>query len=108
MLNIGDKVGLIFSETDTEIRWLGYATYTGNSIPNDGIGILSEMYKRNQLETPKFQLDGSSQYSLHVYGTECYWYPSDKAAEILDKEDRYIRHLRISRSGGGFLIILDS
>lgn len=88
----GTKVGLIWSETDSEIRFLGYGKYQKKEIPEDGIGLISEMYRNQSMKTQKFKLDDGP----HVWGSECYWDTIDNIENKL-QDGRSVLHIRFIR-----------
>lgn len=62
----GDRVGVMWGATATEIQFLGYGTYLGDEIP--------EALSMHSIENPKIQLDTGQ----IVWGYEVWW--SDEEA----------------------------
>lgn len=79
---IGSSVGAILGgDGETKVlKFLGFGTYVGDSVPVEAVGFLAEGLIEHQCPNPKIQLDDGQV----VYGCECWWGPAAYVRKQLD------------------------
>lgn len=73
MANIGDRVGAIQSADKEEVRFFGYGTYEGETLPPPEAGYPFDF------PNPTIKLDNGTM----VYGFECWWASAERVAKMI-------------------------
>lgn len=69
-MEIGARVGAILGASDKTVQLIGYGTYLGEQVVEEGtLGLMGQIMHQKGMKNPKIQLDKGG----HVYGCECWW-----------------------------------
>lgn len=76
----GIRVGAILSSDAESVQFLGWGTYLGNFVPEDGgVALFGELLMKFDIANPKILLDNGDV----VWGFECWWGPEEKIRKMI-------------------------